>query len=528
MAKDKDLQKGFLDILEDFQDMTKNMSNTELELFRRLISGEADSAEVENKQFYTYQKPNYEAKATKAIEWLSPFWNAKQEDDKLELCQFVERDGQVRHLTREQQREELRSYLYLLFTHFDPKKPDNRWKCYGPLWMMERLKLTGCLDVVLEALRQDGYFIHHFFFNIELPSALVYQLGWKQTEMLEKFIYEQGIIPESKPIVLTALVWTYLRHPELRLRVLAILTKFLNHCLEICKKGASSMNIELYALALATAHIKETMPLLCRLFTELEINTYFLMDGYHELERVMKDKTVEFYCKYDSLDGYLNDPEVIEEADAEDGKQLWSDNYDDEDDDEPYDFYDEDDGIYDTTEKAKRYTVHIELADAPEKVERTLQLPSNMTLTGFAKLIMLSFGRQDVPELYEFGDNDFRYLPNDDEYALEKEFWEIESTDYNTVGSMLPKKGNTATFDIKKGKKMLWHHIITLEKSGRYTPNSEVHLVLLNGHGNYPSQSIHSMTEYERRYQEGKLRKPNFNTVRKRIQEFEKENEPIL
>ena len=105
----------------------------------------------------------------------------------------------------------------------------------------------------------------------------------------------------------------------------------------------------------------------------------------------------------------------------------------------------------------------------------------------------------------------------------------MDSTDYTTVGFMLgKKKGGTATFDIKKGKKTQWHHIISLEKSGRYTPKSEEHIVLLSGQGSYPTQSIRNMAEYASRYEQGKLKKPNFDTIRKRIHEFEEENEPVM
>ena len=529
MAKDKNITNDIHEFIAEMKDMMENMSETEREKFWNMMSGDMDMAEVENERFYAYQKPDYEAEAIHTIEWLGPFWNAELDDDKLDLCEFVERDGQNMKLTRKQQREELRGYLYLLLARFTPERHENRWKLYGPLWMMERLQMTDCLDLVLEVLRQDAYFFRNFFLGFEeWPSAVVYQLGWNQTEMLEKVLYEKGIMPDAKPIVLNAIVWTYLRHPELRLRMLAIISKFLNHCLDICKEGASTMNIEQYALALATAHIRETMPQLRQLFTELDIHTVILTDGADELERAMNDDTVYYYCEHDSLDGFLHDAHAMYEAESDEFRKF---GFDDDDDDGPYDFDDDDDyGIYDTSEKAKRYTVHIELADAPVKVERTLQLPSNMTLTGFAELIMLSFGRQDVPEQYEFkdGDGSFRYLPDADDHALDKDFWAMDGTDYTTVGFMLAKKGDTATFDIKKGKKVQWHHVITLEKSGRYGPNSEVHLVLLNGQGCYPSKSIRSMAEYIRRHDEGKLEKPNFDTVRKHVREFEEENEPVI
>ena len=439
----------------------------------------------------------------------------------------MERDGQNMKMTRKQQREELRGYMYLLFSRFEPEQRENRWRLYGPLWMMERLKMTDCLDLVLEALRQDAYFFHNFFVRYtEWPSAVVYQLGKDQLDTLEDFLYEQGIIPDAKPIVLNAIIWTYLRHSEKRLRVLAIITKFLNHCLDICKKGASKMNIEQYALALATAHIKETMPQLRRLFTELNVPTMILTGGADEFEQVMNDESVYYYCEYDSLDGFLRDEHAMYEADEDDFLLLEDeDDYWDEEDDGPYEF--DDFGIYDTSEKAKRYTVRIELMDAPEKVERTLQLPSNMTLTGFAELIMLSFGWQDVPEKYEFKDDNLRYLPDADEQALDIDYREMDSTDYTTVGFILGKKGASATFDIKKGKKTQWHHVITLEKSGRYTPKSEEHIVLLSGQGSYPTQSIRNMAEYASRYEQGKLKKPNFDTIRKRLREFEEENEPF-
>lgn len=529
MAKRKESNEGFHQFISHIKNMLENMNEKEREEFKKVMTSKTGLAEVENEKFYTYQKPDYASKAAKEIDgqWLAPFWHVEPDDDKLELCEFVERDGQNMKMTRKQQREELRGYMYLLFSRFEPEQRENRWRLYGPLWMMERLKMTDCLDLVLEALRQDAYFFHNFFERYtEWPSAVVYQLGKDQLDTLEDFLYEQGIIPDAKPIVLNAIIWTYLRHPEKRLRVLAIITKFLNHCLDICKKGASKMNIEQYALALATAHIKETMPQLRRLFTELNVPTMILTGGADEFEQVMNDESVYYYCEYDSLDGFLRDEHAKYEADEDEFLLLEDeDEYWDEEDDGPYEF--DDFGIYDTSEKAKRYTVRIELMDAPEKVERTLQLPSNMTLTGFAELIMLSFGWQDVPEKYEFKDDNLRYLPDADEQALGIDYREMDSTDYTTVGFILGKKGASATFDIKKGKKTQWHHVITLEKSGRYTPKSEEHIVLLSGQGSYPTQSIRSMAEYASRYEQGKLKKPNFDTIRKRLREFEQGNEPF-
>lgn len=167
------------------------------------------------------------------------------------------------------------------------------------------------------------------------------------------------------------------------------------------------MNIEHYAIACATAHIKETMPLLQRLFTELSFPTMILTDGAKELKRVMNDSKIPFFCLYPSMDKYLHDKEELSQLDEADWAAM---------EDDYSDAYD-DDSIYDSSETAKRYTVRIELTGGPEPVVRTLQVPSNMYLTPFTELLMLSFGRQDVPDHYEYSDEDMRFLPDADDHA---------------------------------------------------------------------------------------------------------------
>ena len=202
---------------------------------------------------------------------------------------------------------------------------------------------------------------------------------------------------------------------------------------------------------------------------------------------------------------------------------------DDEDDDDDYELEDIH-GIYDVSEKAKRYTVRVELVDAPEKVTRTLQLPSNMVLSGFAQLIMLAFGRQDVPEPYEFVEEDgFRFVSDDEEFALDKDYWKMDDVEFNTVGFLLQKKGETVSFNIRKGKKkVIWRHTIVLEKSGRYTEKSEHRIELLKGEGFYPSKSMKSMDDYVKHFQQDKPKKPNFDGIRQRIRDFEKDNELLF
>ena len=49
-------------------------------------------------------------------------------------------------------------------------------------------------------------------------------------------------------------------------------------------------------------------------------------------------------------------------------------------------------------------------------------------------------------------------------------------------------------------------------------------MTLLDGRGTYPSKNVNDMEAYTRRFLDGKLRQPNFKTVRQHIRDFEEEN----
>lgn len=116
-------------------------------------------------------------------------------------------------------------------------------------------------------------------------------------------LYEDGLIPLIKPILFNALIWMTLRLPQKRLSFIVMLTTYLNHSLDICKKGASSRNIPIYARALAYAHINEARPILKRIFTEIKILD---RDTFKEIEEIYDDPTDHLEGSlFDSIDGYL-------------------------------------------------------------------------------------------------------------------------------------------------------------------------------------------------------------------------------
>ena len=144
-------------------------------------------------------------------------------------------------------------------------------------------------------------------------------------------------------------------------------------------------------------------------------------------------------------------------------------------------------------------------------MERTLQIPSDLRLDALAQLIMLSFGRNDAPSeyIYETGD---KLYPNSDCHDF-------------TLGDILKKKNQSVLFNIYDHEhEAHWRHGLTLEKSADYSDRTTSYMTLLDGRGTYPSQTVTDMETYTQRFLVGKLRQPNFKTVRQHIRDFEEEN----
>ena len=532
MAKKKSDTNRLDEILAKIEQGAK-LSDKEIGLFQAALLIEGQREKVYNTFYYRYEKPEYETMSPAARSWLLPFWNVQQDDNKVSLCGFVDEDG--KDLSDSQRASFLCQYLHELYGTFTPFKPgtaSNEWRFFGPLWLMEKYKMKDSLDVVLESLRQDAFFHSAYIADHEYYlSAVLYQLGSDRIDILGKFLYEDGLIPAGKHIVFDAIIMTALHQPQKRLTAMHIASEYLKHCLEICKQGANSENIDYYALSLATAHLQNFMPQLKEIYQEVEIPPIIFDGGISQIEEVMKAKSIPFHIKYDSLDGFLR------ELKREPGSRpYWMMPYgdfgfDEEEgdkddlDDDLWDSYE--DSMFNPDDKVKRLTVRVELKDAPEPVYRELQVPSNMYLYGFAELIALAFGWKDFDMVYEFVENDgFRYPSDEEDYALTDDYFEMDTPYYTTIDEVLNKKSKSLQYIIKKGKKTLWSHVITLLKSGKYGPNNEHQIALIDARGIYPPKSTKNMEDYTTRLKEGKIRQPNFSTVRKNIRQFEDDNRP--
>ena len=183
MAKKKD--DGFEEFLEAFQDLLslrdKGAGNTFSDMYDQAL-------ELMNTNFYRYKRPDYKKGYDNIVpDWLGPMWNAQHDDSIRELCDFVANDG--KNVDEEQKRKDFKKYLWFLFDAYKQDDTNSVWKLYGIYWLMEHFGIKD-LDLVLESLRQDAYFISHYTLGVEdMMISALYQNADGNLDMLKEFMY---------------------------------------------------------------------------------------------------------------------------------------------------------------------------------------------------------------------------------------------------------------------------------------------------------------------------------------------------
>lgn len=326
MSKKKRQDRLTEENLENFLKMMEQLPEEAKELVRQLAKNmEQDSNDPDdlNIRYYSYEGPEQYNQGSKRVpKWLKGIWDVYNYDSWLALCEETTEKG--KNLTDSVRSRDLRKYTYMLIDEFyyNQNPEPNPIRLIGLLWLIEHYRLHDCLDLVLELLRQDAWFYTAYIdYAPQCVSAVLYQIGCDQPDILKNMLYEQGLIPLIKPIVFNALVWIVLRQPKKRLATVGILTTYLNHCLKICKQGASARNIDNYAFSLAYAHVSEARPILKRIYNEIDsLNKA----TFNEVESIYENPIDQMDGQiFDSIDGYLRYHQ--EQSDA------WEDRYDEED-----------------------------------------------------------------------------------------------------------------------------------------------------------------------------------------------------
>lgn len=474
-----------------------------------------------NAQYYRYKRPNYKKVYGNALPtWLKPIWNVKDEDDIRELFDKIAEKG--KNIADEQKHEDFKKYLWRLFDVYRKEDDNSVWRLFGIFWLMEHFGIKD-IDLVLEALRQDAHFVSHYTLGMDdIMIAALYENADDNVDKLKEFMYSQGVVPTGKQFVFSAIAYRIMHHPEERLSIVSWLTQFLNHCYEICMQGASAANLGKYIQVLAQVNVTEAMPTIEKIIKDSDFTDFEYTTNLHQIWHDMKTPFETIPKEMFTMDYYVDQWGNNDDDDESFLNWLESGEWDDDDDPELDEHYSE---LYDVDEPQKQYSISIdwnENEDFLNPISVQLVVPSNIYLDRFAKLIMLAFGRKDLPSWYFVDMPGDTYTTQQSRVAklLKKNGMETEDAEDYTLGEILNKHDNMIRFYLcfpDSYKESDWAHNITLLNSGDYGRSSSKLVRLEDIHGVYPPKKVKHAAEYLAHYKSSDQKTPNVKAIRKAI-----------
>lgn len=353
-----------------------------------------------------YQRSDYRQLSSNGVQiedWLLPFWNVDFKDNIKELCNRIEKESLG--MPAAQRREDVRNYLYCLFLNYEDDDLCHQWQLFGPLWLLERMHkaypdLADNLDIVLETLKQSRSFLSDFLREgkEEYLCAVIAQFGCNHLDELRTFLFDEGESLKAKTIVFDALLEIYLDHEELQQQIVELLTSYLRFRYEACLKGAPTDDIYHYAHAIVTVHIDDAMDIIDEMYGDERLHIIGAED-IEEMDGRYGDETIVFGYEYHSLDDYVQHglADVIDDGDS----FLWTrgtyrhiipdeDEYDEDwDNYEPLTPYQI---LCDETKPCNKYTLFMEVTNAPSSIWREIVVPSNIRLEQLANVLLMTLG----------------------------------------------------------------------------------------------------------------------------------------
>lgn len=425
------------------------------------------SPEEINKAFsehnYHHQCPDYALQTTPVASYLLPLWivceiDEDWKEDLLSLCSSV---------PKEELERELRNFILNTFVDFQ-KNPDDLFpfRVWGAFWVMEHFELTSCLDVVLEIMRQDVYYLDAYFCNEneEVLSTIVYQLGRNQLDILLDFMKESDILATGQFRVAKAVGNIVIEDASRRLEVMNWFCKLLNSYYEMFNAGdgCHPMTIDWISMCLLNIRGVEALPILEKIYKHFDIIPFEAPDikilkkdmAHSELVGLRFSTMEEFLVEY-------------KEEDIDDDEWL------DEDDDDEW--IDDDTTFYLDDEIAKKLRLKIVLEESEPPIWRTLEIPSNIRLESFARVVEKAMGWEGY-HLHQFKKGKVCYMREEDMDDNFLSYFEMIDSNSLSLGELLGRKGASIKYEYDFGDG--WMHKISVESREDYK-DTEIPLVLL-------------------------------------------------
>lgn len=411
---------------------------------------------------YHHQCPDYALQVTPVAPYLLPLWIVEEEIDEdlkgdLSLgCSSV---------PKEELERELRNFILNTFVDFHKNPGDlSPTRVWGAFWLMEHFELTSCLDVVLEIMRQDVSYLDAYFGSVfeDVLSTIVYKLGRNQLDILLDFMKESDILLVGKYRVVEAVGNIVIEDTSRRLEVMNWFCKLLNYYYETMNAGDGChlMTIDWISKCLLNIQGVEALPILEKIYKHFDIPS-FGAGNIRILKKEMKNSEL-IGLNYISVDEFLSEyeEECLEEYE-------WLDDDDDDDDD--------DTTLYLDDEIAKKLRLKIVLEESEPLIWRTLEIPSNIRLESFARVVEKAMGWEGY-HLHQFKKGKVCYMCEEDIDDDFSSFAEVIDSNPFSLGELLGRKGASIKYEYDFGDG--WMHKISVESREDYK-ESEIPLVLL-------------------------------------------------
>ncbi len=296
MSHDDNTSDNWKEMLKNLEEQFDQLDEEQKEILKDIFQGNVDYNEILDKQWYRYDRPNYEEISKPVAKWLKPLTEPDLDYDIYDICQKLAE--KAAKMSKKKMTTDLQNfvYRYLAFLNNDIYRQDEfedneyAFTLFAAFWLMEHFQLESLLDTALETLKQPSEVLN-FIYSIsdeENGTIILYQLGKNQMDKLYEFLQTPGFLPSTKTIVFDALASIYYYEPTLKLKALHYISNYLKICQQIGLQGGDMTNVDHYANTLAMVNAKETLPLLKIIYDTTDVPCIEI-NGYDDLVEKMND-----------------------------------------------------------------------------------------------------------------------------------------------------------------------------------------------------------------------------------------------
>ncbi len=277
-------------LINKLQNLMEEYDISDVDHLLEIVSDPDYMGQLVNNNYLAPDRPLYKDVITPIADWLLPLWRMETEvwDGLREFLEEIA--ASVEKQDSEVVAADLHNYFLNLIVFFDHHAPQYVWRLWGALWITERLKLDQCADIAFVLLRQDYFFVDFYFGDVSCYAiqAFLYRFYQNQPAKLLDFLNEEHIVPESRvPVFCTLTMITYY-NPGKRIEAVNCLIKYLGKVYEVSQQNGNMQNIETYVMALTDHQVRETLPMLKKIYDNSLFMRVLIADS-KEVEEMMDE-----------------------------------------------------------------------------------------------------------------------------------------------------------------------------------------------------------------------------------------------